>query len=140
MISKYEQKSRIADRLAILAVIIAGLFCKTAFTNPDPIIAFNENSGYFYADTIYWSGENQKVYVRGDVEIKVGENDVSGTGSFSFLGEVKLLIVNGAPAKMDEAILVTGKKCEVLILSELRAEKEYGEDGKHGAVIIKTIE
>jgi len=140
MLSKYDQKSRIVDRLAILAVIIAGLFFTTAFTNPDPIITLNENSGYFYADTIYWSGENQKVYVRGDVEIKVGENDVRGTGSFSFLGEVKLLIVNGAPAKMDQPILVTGKKCEVLILSELRAEKEYGEDGKHGAVIIKTIE
>lgn len=140
MLSRYDQKSSIIDRLAILTVIISGLFLTTAFTNPDPIIALNENSGYFYADTIYWSGENQKVFVRGNVEIKVGENDVRGTGSFSFLGEVKLLIVNGALAKMDEPILVTGKKCEVLILSELRAEKEYGEDGKHGAVIIKTIE
>ena len=140
MLSKYDQKNRIVHRLALFTIIVSGLFVTTAFTNPEPVASVTENSGYFYADTIYWSSKNQKVYVRGNVEIDVGDNGVNGNGSFSFLGEVNLLVIDGTPAKKDEAILVTGKRCDVLILSEEEARKQFGDEGNRGAVVIKTAE
>lgn len=140
MLSKYDQKNRIVHRLALFSIIVSGLFVTTAFTNPEPVVSVTENSGYFYADTIYWSSKNQKVYVRGNVEIDVGDNGVNGNGSFSFLGEVNLLVIDGTPAKKDEAILVTGKRCDVLILSEEEARKQFGDEGNRGAVVIKTAE
>lgn len=140
MLSKYDQKNRIAHRLALFSIIISGLFVTTAFTNPDPVIKLTENSGHFYADTLWWSSETQKVYLRGNVDIQVGDNDVNGNGSFSFLGQVNLLVIDGTPAKMDEAILVSGKKCEILILSEEKARQQFGDDGKLGAVVIKKVD
>ncbi|MEO1049682.1 MAG: M56 family metallopeptidase [Bacteroidota bacterium] len=143
MLSKYEQKSKIFYRLALFVPIVITLFATTAFSNVKNIGLGSddrEKPGIFYADTLFWSGENQKVYLQGKVDIKYGENDVQGNGSFSFLGKVNLLVIDGSPAKLNSSIKLSGIKCEIVTLSKEAAQRKYGVEGRYGAVEIRTIE
>ncbi|MEO1808828.1 MAG: hypothetical protein AAFU33_28755, partial [Bacteroidota bacterium] len=124
MLAKYDQKGAILHRLALLGSLMLILFVSTAFSQLKPTEPLE--SGYVYADSLFWSGEDQKVYFRGNVVIKYGENDVKGTGSFSFLGSVNLLVVNGKPVSTDTRIAISGAKCNIRALSSEDAHAKYG--------------
>jgi hypothetical protein len=142
MLSKYEQERRIAYQLALFVPIIAMLFVTTAFSNTKDVNASSKNSqksGIFYADTLFWSGENHEIYLKGKVVVKHGENDFKGNGSFSYLGEVHLLILNDKPVALNSSIVLSGIKCEVIKLNKEEAIGKYGSEGKLGAIEIKAI-
>ncbi|MCG8373830.1 MAG: hypothetical protein MI700_09865 [Balneolales bacterium] len=138
MLSKYDQKSRIFYRLPVFITIVAALFTTTAFTSPQK--AVSENSGYFYADSLYWSEEDSKVYFRGNVIIKYADNDVSGEGSFSFLGEVNHLYANGTLLKKGTILFLSGEKHEITSITAEEAREKYNTDGQFGAVEIRTTD
>jgi hypothetical protein len=73
------------------------------------------------------------------VVVKHGENNFKGSGSFSFLGEVHLLIINDKPVSLNSSIVLSGIKCEVITFKKKEAIKKYGSEGKLGAVEIKAI-
>lgn len=142
MLSKYEQKRRIAYQLALFVPIIAMLFVTTAFSSIKDANAgtkYSQKSGIFYADTLFWSGENHEIYLKGKVIVKHSENNFKGNGSFSFLGKVHLLIINDKPVSLNSSIVLSGIKCEVITLTKEEATKKYGSEGKLGAVEIKAI-
>jgi len=142
MLSKYGQKRRIAYQLALFVPIIAMLFVTTAFSSTEDANAgtkYSQKSGIFYADTLFWSGENHEVYMKGKVVVKHGENDFKGNGSFSYLEEVHLLIINDKKVALNSSIVLSGIECEVIKLTKEEAMKKYGSDGKLGAVEIKAI-
>jgi hypothetical protein len=142
MLTKYDQKRPIFYRLTIFVSIVVTLFVTTAFSNLktlNPGLTGNEKSGVFYTDTLFWSGEDQKVYLKGKVKVKYGENDFGGQGSFSFLGKVNLLVVNGTPATLNSSFELSGMKCKISVLSAEEAQKKYDTEGKFGAVEINTV-
>jgi bla regulator protein blaR1 len=142
MLSKYEQKRRIAYQLALFVPIIAMLFVTTAFSSTKDANAdtkYSQKSGIFYADTLFWSGENHEIYLKGKVIVKHSENNFKGNGSFSFLGKVHLLIINDEPVSLNSSIVLSGIKCEVIALTKEEATKKYGSEGNLGAVEIKAI-
>lgn len=142
MLSKYGQKRPIFYRLSLFAPIIVTLFITTAFSNPENVsigLIDKQEQGFFYADTLFWSEEDQKVYFKGNVKVKYGQNDFKGEGSFSFLGKVNLLIIYDRPATLNSSIELSGKKYEIITLSEKEAQKKYGSKGEFGAVEIKIF-
>jgi bla regulator protein blaR1 len=142
MLSKYEQKRRFAYQLVLFVPIIAMLFVTTAFSSTkdaNVVTKYSQKSGIFYADTLFWSGKDQEIYLKGKVIVKHGENNFKGNGSFSFLGEVHLLIINEKPVTLNYSIVLSGIKCEVVTLTKEEATKKYGSEGKFGAVEIKAI-
>lgn len=142
MLSKYGQKRPIFYRLSLFASIIVTLFITTAFSNPENVsigLIDKQEQGFFYADTLFWSEEDQKVYLKGNVKVKYGQNDFKGEGSFSFLGKVNLLIIYDRPATLNSSIELSGKKYEIITLSEKEAQKKYGSKGEFGAVEIKIL-
>ncbi|MEL6632989.1 MAG: M56 family metallopeptidase [Bacteroidota bacterium] len=136
MLAKYDKKGAILHRLALLGSLMLILFVSSAFSQLRSTAPLE--SGYVYADSLFWSGEDQKVYFRGNVVIKYGENDVKGTGSFSFLGSVNLLIVNGEPVSPNTRLTISGAKCNIRTLSPEDALAKYGNQGKWGAIEIET--
>ena len=142
MLTKYDQKRPMFYRLTIFVSIVATLFVTTAFSNLRALnlgLTDNEKSGVFYTDTLFWSREDQQVYLKGKVKVKYGENDFSGQGSFSFLGKVNLLVVNGTAATLNSSFTLSGMKCEISVLSAEEAQKKYDTEGKFGAVEINTV-
>lgn len=141
MLSTHDQPRRGLLRLTVFASLMLGLLLFTVGTQakgltPTPELAASD--GYFYGERLTWSGPDQKVYVKGKVEIKVGENDITGNGTFSFLGKVGLLIVDGKSFTPDTTLDIAGKKCSVTILSPTKAREKYGHAGRSGAVEIFT--
>lgn len=140
MISKHDQQSRIFYPLVLFFSMVVVLFATTAFSNPENMNAelrHGEEKGFFYADSLLWSGADQKVYLKGKVQVVHGENNFKGNGRFSFLGKVSLLIIDGRPATLNSSIQLSGKKCEIITLSKEAAQQKYGLDGSSGAVEIK---
>lgn len=147
MLSKFEQKKRFIYPLALFVPIVAVLFFTTSFTGTNNAIIdkatgtvlLTQKPGIFYADTLFWSGEDHEVYMRGKVKVRYGINDFTGDGGFAILGKVHLLVFNDKPVSLNSTIILTGIKCEVLKLTEKEAIEKYGSEGKLGAVEIKAI-
>ena len=140
MIAKYDQKEQVFYPLVLFTSMLFVLFTTTAFSNAENVdigLEYGEEHGVFYADTLFWSGTDQKVYLRGEVQVAHGENNFKGTGSFSFLGKVNLLLINGKPINQNSTINLSGKKCEITTLSKEVAQQKYGLDGALGAVEIQ---
>ena len=136
MLSKFEQKNRFAYQLALFVTVVIILLVTTAFTSSNNFTGFKEKPGTLYTDTLFWSAENNEVYLKGEVRVKHGENNFKGNGSFSVLGKVSLLIVNGTPAPLNSAIILSGRKCTIVRLTGEEAVQKYGPAGKLGAVEI----
>jgi bla regulator protein blaR1 len=142
MLSTNDQKRPIFYRLTMFVSIVVTLFITTAFSNlktPYPGIIDNEKSGIFYADTLFWSGEDQKIYLKGQVKVNYGRNNMSGQGSFSFLGKVNRLVINGTSATLNSSFQLSGMKCEINVLSAEEAQKKYGTKDNFGVVEVNTV-
>ena len=139
MLTKHDQTSYFFRPIAVFLPMVAALFFLTAFTGSGSMNAVSDDDGgYFYADELYYSGENGKVYLKGNVTAKFGDNDVTGNGTFSFLGRAGLLMINGQEASFNVTIQVSGIKCSIRVLTPEQATEKYGDKGNAGAVEINT--
>ncbi|GAB3936685.1 RNA polymerase sigma factor [Larkinella terrae] len=105
----------------------------------------NENSeemyGTFYASELFWSAENNYVYLRGNkVKVNLNTQKFTGSGKFSLFGKISYLIVDGTPRELNETIKLADKKYRLVKLMEKEAVEKYGEKGKIGAVEITLAE
>lgn len=97
--------------------------------------------GTFYASSILWSDDQGKLLLFGnDVKVNLNNQKFTGKGKFSFLNNIKYLVVNGRPVKLNETVDLERKKYNLTQLSELDGEKKYGESGKYGVVEITLAE
>jgi len=75
-----------------------------------------------------------------DVKVNLNNQKFTGKGKFSFLNNIKYLVVNGRPVKLNESVDLERKKYNLTQLSESDGEKKYGESGKYGVVEISLAE
>jgi hypothetical protein len=137
MIFKFQKQKASAYRAAL--AVAATLFLTTAFTNNRGTPKFMNQTGVFYADTLFWSGENHEIYFKGKVMLRYGKQNFKGNGSFSVIGKVGLLIFDGNHESLNSSILLSGKKCEIVTLNAKEATKKYGSTGNMGAVEITSL-
>lgn len=101
----------------------------------------DNSSGTFYASGISWSADNYELYLNGKVIADIGKNQFTGSGSFSVIGKVHYLVVDGNPVKLGTKVnLDKTKKYKLTQLSADRAIVKYGDAGKEGAVEIELAE
>ena len=137
MLSKNGQKRTFKYQLVLFIPITIVLFLSAAFTTTNNIMPIemrefksisinNQENGVFYADTLFWSGENNEIYFKGKVKVKYNKNDFTGNGSFSILDKVDVLYINNKPISLNSTIELTGKKCRLVELSKKEALRKYG--------------
>lgn len=151
MLSKFQQKKPVSYRFLLLVPVVCLLFLTTAFTSTSSVNILPEypshqvkngleNPGTLLATTIFWSSEDNEVYLKGkNVRIKHGDNDFSVNGTASYLGEVYYFVFNNQEVTKDLPIDVSGKKYQVVKLSKENAIEKYGSKGRSGAVEITVL-
>jgi len=72
----------------------------------------------------------------GKINVKFANNNFKGNGSFSGLGRIQLLIINGQKASAGSSITTSGNKCVIQARSKQDAVAKYGNEGEFGAVEI----
>ncbi|MCI4669206.1 MAG: M56 family metallopeptidase [Bacteroidia bacterium] len=148
MLAKFQEKKPDRYRILFILPVFLMLFTATAFTNSSipqndllpghEVKDALENLGTITGDQIFWSAENKRIYIIGrKVKINHGENNVNGSGKFSYLGTVDYFVFNGGEVKMGSTIKINGKTCRVVKLSSSEAQAKYGDKGKNGAVEIE---
>lgn len=142
MLSKLKQKRPTVFSLVVFAPFIMGLFFMTAFEaeatdlSDSPITTV----GTCEADSLIWSAEDKKVRFKGKkVKVRFGDNNVTGGGTFSFLGNVHYLVIDNMEVEPDQLFTFTNSTCRIVQLSPEDASKKYGDKGKLGAVEITVI-
>jgi RNA polymerase sigma factor (sigma-70 family) len=98
------------------------------------------HKGTFYASSLFWSDENNELYLKGKVVVEFGDNDFIGDGTFNFLGPVSLLIFSDEPVKPGSKIKLSKQQYQLTQLSSRQATEKYGEKGRQGAVEISLVE
>lgn len=96
--------------------------------------------GTFYASSLFWSGKDNELYLKGKIRVDFDIHDFIADGSCSFLGPVYLLIVDDTPATHDSAIKLSRQQYRLNRLSNKEATEKYGEKGRQGAVEISVVE
>ncbi|QIP15986.1 sigma-70 family RNA polymerase sigma factor [Spirosoma aureum] len=103
----------------------------TELIKSDNKVDSSEMSGTFYASTLFWSAENNGLYLMGKhVKVNLNSQKFSGSGTFSFINKINYLVINGTPMKLNETIQLSDKKYSLVKLSEAEAIKKYGDKGK----------
>src|SRR6056297_475966 len=106
MISKFKKNRTSFKQSLIMLSLVTLMFLSTAFTL--------DTSGYFEADSITYIQKEHKLYLEGkEIMVNFQENDISGKGKFSFLGEIDFLKINNEIIKADALIQISGKKCSI---------------------------
>lgn len=123
MISKFK-KNRTSFKQSLLMLCLTTLmFLSTAFTL--------DTSGYFLADSISYSQKEHKLYLQGEsIEVNFQGDDISGKGTFSFLGKIDFLKINGRMITSDATIKVIGKKCVINQIIDENELSKLGLDNK----------
>jgi len=97
--------------------------------------------GTIYASKLSWSDKNYAIEISGNkVSVNLNTQHFKGSGTFSFIDNVHLLVVDGLPMKLNETIRLAGKTYTFNQLSEADAIRKYGDKGKLGAVEISAAE
>ncbi len=96
--------------------------------------------GTIYASRLFWSGEDNELYLKGKMRVEFAEHDFTAEGTCNFLGPVYLLVVDGKPAALDSTIKLSGEQYQLTRLSNREATEKYGERGRQGAVEISVME
>ncbi|MVM41646.1 hypothetical protein GO730_34865 [Spirosoma sp. HMF3257] len=97
--------------------------------------------GTFYASELFWSAENNELYVRGShVKVSLNTQKFTGSGQFSFLNKVSYLVVNRTPMNLNDTIPLSDKKYSLVKLTQEEALKKYGDTARMGAVEITLDE
>jgi RNA polymerase sigma factor (sigma-70 family) len=92
--------------------------------------------GTFRASELYWSQENKEVYFKGQVGVNFKDQHFKGNGSFTFLGKVYLLIVDGQKVTEGKTLRLADDDYELITLDSKEATEKYGDRGLYGAAEI----
>ncbi len=115
MISKLKKNRTSFKQSLFMSFLIVILFLSSAFTidNSENYNRLtNDKPGYFFAEKLTYSQENQKLYLKGkNIKISFQNNDISGKGSFTFLGKVDYLQINSKKVVPGTTLQITGRKC-----------------------------
>ena len=95
-----------------------------------------KESGTFSASELYWSEENKEVYFKGQVRVNFKEQHFKGNGSFTFLGKVQLLVVDGQQVTVGKTLKLADDDYKLATLNSKEATEKYGDKGLYGAVEI----
>ena len=96
--------------------------------------------GTILASKLFWSNEDQEIYLKGRVTVWFGENNFVGDGSFNFLGPVHLLIFNEEPITPGTTVKLSNQPYRVIRLNSQEATQKYGDKGQQGAVEISLMQ
>ncbi len=97
--------------------------------------------GTFYASTVFWSAVNNALYLKGEhVKVNLNSQKFSGSGTFSFINKISLVVIDGTSMKLDETIKLSDKKYNLIKLPKTEAVKKYGDKGEQGVVEITLAE
>jgi len=96
--------------------------------------------GTFTASELYWSEEDTEVYLKGQVRVNFKEQHFQGNGSFTFLGKVHLLIVDGQQVALGKTLKLAKNAYELVTLDSKEATRKYGEKGLYGAAEISRMQ
>ncbi|MGA0556593.1 RNA polymerase sigma factor [Larkinella sp. VNQ87] len=97
--------------------------------------------GTFYASELFWSAENNELYMKGnDVKVNLNTQNFKGSGTFSFLNKVSYVVVDGAPVALNQTVRLTNKKYSLVKLPQAEAINKYGEKANLGVVEITLAE
>lgn len=113
----------------------------SAIVNPQLDLAntpgtVQKEKGTFRASALYWSEKNKEVYLKGKVRVDFREQHFQGNGSFTFLGKVHLLIVDGQQVITGKTLKLADDDYELVTLDSKEATKKYGDKGLYGATEI----
>ncbi len=97
-------------------------------------------SGTFRASQLYWSKVDKEVYFKGKVRVDFKEQHFQGNGSFTFLGKIYLLIVDGQEATLGKSLKLADSDYELVTLDSKEATEKYGDKGLNGAVEISRTQ
>ena len=128
-----QDQKQLSRQIMLVIPLSLTLLALLAFKN---LAQNGPERGTFTADSLVWSGDNHQIYLKGTMLVRFGKNKIRGTGSYSFLDEVYLLIVNDTKIPHDTPINLSGRKCELLKLTTQQAIERFGEAGNRGAVVI----
>jgi RNA polymerase sigma factor (sigma-70 family) len=96
--------------------------------------------GSFYASEVFFSAKDNGLYLKGkNVRVNLNSQKFTGSGTFSFINKIDLLIVEGRPMKLDETVDLSDKKYSLIKLPQKEAISKYG-NGKELVVEIKLDE
>ena len=95
-----------------------------------------KEKGTFRASELYWSEENNEVYFKGQVRVKFGHQNFRGNGSFTFLGKIDLLIIDGQEATLGKTVRLADEDYKLVTLDSKAATEKYGNKGLYGAAEI----
>lgn len=101
----------------------------------DPYTVRKEK-GTFRASELYWSEENNEVYFKGQVRVDFGRQNFRGKGSFTFLGKIHLLIIDGQEATLGMTVKLVDDDYTLITLESKQAIEKYGNKGLYGAAEI----
>jgi RNA polymerase sigma factor (sigma-70 family) len=95
-----------------------------------------QTSGTFRASSLNWSDKNKEVYFEGQVRVNFKDQRFHGNGSFTLLGKVQLLIVDGQQITVGQKVKLADSDYKLATLDSKEATKKYGDKGQYGAVEI----
>ena len=135
-IKNQKRRSQPFIRILLISLMLIGIL---AFRNVPKTYQDEPERGTFTADSLVWSGNNNKMYLKGIMQVQFGKTKMKGTGSYSFLGEVHLLVVNDKRVPHDAPINLSGRKCELLKLTPQQGVEKFGNAGDRGAVVVTFL-
>jgi hypothetical protein len=92
--------------------------------------------GTFRATTLYWSEKNNELFFKGQVRVNFKDQHFHGNGSFTFLGKVHLLVVDGQQVTVGKTLKLADDDYELVTLDSKEATEKYGDKGLYGAAEI----
>lgn len=98
-----------------------------------------KDRGTFRATELYWSEKDKEVYFKGKVRVNFRDQQFSGKGSFTILGKVDFLVIDGQPARQGKLIKLEASDYRLSILDSSEAAGKYGEKAQQGAVEIVRV-
>jgi hypothetical protein len=122
-----------------LSLVFSCLFISSLTVQSQTKNRHADQTGFFYTDTLSWSGATKEIILSGKTSVVLGKNKFKGNGSFSILGKANLLIVDGKQLTPDSLLNTSGKKCRIVTLAKDGALKKYGLAGGSGVVEITIL-
>lgn len=105
----------------------------------NPVNTFHtvrKDRGTFRASEVYWSETNNEVYFKGKVRVNFGKQRFHGDGTFTFLGKIQLLVIDGQQVTLGKIIPLTDDDYKLVTLNSKEATEKYGDKGMYGAAEI----
>ena len=92
--------------------------------------------GTFRASELYWNKDNLGLDFKGNVRVDFKEQHFQGKGTFNFLGQVHLLVIDGQQAALGKTTRLLEQDYNLTVLNSTEAISKYGDIGKNGAILI----